>query len=117
MVYFSQLKNSKIYDLNKVKIGEFVDLIFVDGTDYAETTHLIFVDGSKYKKKIPLTYLKEFKEEKDGAKEVINLYLNSPIESIAPFFIKEKENLVGDILDKQVIDVNGVKLVRVNDVM
>lgn len=117
MVYFSQLKNSKIYDLNKVKIGEFVDLIFVDGTDYAETTHLIFVDESKYKKKIPLTYLKEFKEEKEGAKEVINLYLNSPIESIAPFFIKEKENLVGDILDKQVIDVNGVKLVRVNDVM
>ncbi len=31
--------------------------------------------------------------------------------------MKEKESLVGEILDKQVIDVNGVKVVRVNDII
>ena len=117
MVYFSQLKNSKIYDLNKVKVGELIDLIFVDGKEYAEITHLVYIDYNKYKKKIPLTYVEEFKEEKEGKKDIISIYLNSPIESVTAFFMKEKENLAGDILDKQVIDVNGVKLVRVNDIM
>ena len=117
MVYFSQLKDSNVYDSKKVKAGKLADLIFMDGTDYAEITHLIYIDENKYKKKMPLAYIQEFKEEKEGIKDVINIYLNSPIESVTPFFMKEKENLVGDILDKQVVDVNGIKLVRVNDIM
>lgn len=117
MVYFSQLKNNCVYDSKKVCAGKFIDLVFVDGTNYAEITYLIYEDENKYKKKIPWDFVKEFKEEKNGRKNQISIYLNSPIDEITPFFMKGKESLVGDILDKQVIDVNGVKVVRVNDVI
>lgn len=117
MVYFSQLKNNRVYDTKKVCVGKLVDLIFVDGTNYAEITCLIYQDENNYKKKIPWDYVKEFKEEKNSGKDQISIYLNSPIDDITPFFMKKKENLVGDILDKQVIDVNGVKVVRVNDIL
>lgn len=117
MVYFSQLKNKEVFDSNNVCIGKLIDLVFVDGTNYAEITHLIYQDESKYKKKIAWDFVKEFKERKNGKINEISIYLNSPVDEITPFFMKEKEILVGGILDKQVIDVNGVKVVRVNDVI
>lgn len=115
MVYYSQLKNSSIFDSKNLCIGRLIDMVFVDGKTYAEITHLIYQDENKYKKKIPWDFVMEFKEEK--REDRISVHLNSPMEEITPFFMKEKESLVGDILDKQVIDVNGVKVVRVNDII
>ena len=63
MVQFSQLKGSCVYDSEGACIGKLMDLVFVDGTVYAEITHLIYHDENKYKKKIPWTFVKEFKEE------------------------------------------------------
>lgn len=118
MVYFSQLKDSCVFDSDHVYVGKLIDLVFVDGLNYAEITHLIYQsEEDKYKKKIPWDYVKEFKEEKNGKREQIAVYLNLLIDEITPFFMKKKENLVGGILDKQVIDVNGVKVVRVNDIL
>ncbi len=117
MVYFSQLKNRRVFDSKKVYVGRLIDLVFVDGKNYAEITHLIYQDESKYKKKIAWDFVEEFKEEKKGKNSEISIYLNSPVDEITPFFMREKESLVGGILDKQVIDVNGVKVVRVNDVL
>ena len=115
MVHFTQLRNSKVYDSRENFLGKLTDLVFVDGTKYAEITHLIYEDENKYKKKVPWAFVKEF--EHDGTKNIINIYLNSPVDAITQFFMKEKEVLVGDILDKQVIDVDGIKLVRINDVI
>lgn len=117
MVYFSELKNNCVYDSANTCLGNLIDLVFVDGTNYAEITHIIFQDESKYKKKIPWSFVKEFKNEGDGKKHKISICLNSRSEEITPFFMKDKEVIVGDILDKQVIDINGVKVVRVNDVI
>jgi len=117
MVYFSQLKNSCVFDSKNVCIGKLIDLVFVDGTNYAEITHLIYQDESRYKKKISWDFVEEFKEDEKGKNGKISIYLNLPIEEVTPFFMKEKEVIVGDILDKQVIDVSGVKVVRVNDVI
>ncbi|MFH1642380.1 MAG: CBS domain-containing protein [Nanoarchaeota archaeon] len=115
MVYYSQLKNNCVYDSKNVCVGRLSDLVFVDGKNYAEITHLIYRDEDKYKKKIPWDYVQEFKEGKDISK--ISIFLNTPDDQITPFFMKKKESLVGGILDKQVIDVNGVKIVRVNDII
>ena len=117
MVYFTQLGQSKLFDSKGNEIGRLIDLVFVDGTKYAEITHTIYEDENKYKKKIPWTFVKEFKQETDEKSSKISIHLNSPIDAVTQFFMKEKEVLVGDILDKQVIDVDGVKLVRINDII
>lgn len=117
MVHFTQLRNSKVYDLKGNLLGKLTDLVFVDGSKYAEITHLIYADENKYRKKVPWAFVKEFKQEHDGTKNIISVHLNSPVDAITQFFMREKEVLVGDILDKQVIDVDGVKLVRINDVI
>ena len=117
MVHFTELRNSKVYDLKKNPLGKLTDLVFVDGAKYAEITHLIYEDENKYKKKIPWAFVKEFMQDHERAKNIISVHLNSPVDGITQFFMKEKEVVVGDILDKQVIDVDGVKLVRINDII
>jgi len=113
MVYFSQLKNQCVFDTKNVCIGKLIDLVFTDGKDYAEISYLIYIDEDKNKKKVSWDYVKEFKENKDS----ININLNEPEDDLSLQFPKKKEARVADILDKQVIDVNGVKVVRVNDLI
>jgi len=117
MVHFTELKGNKVYDLKGNCLGRLADLVFLDGTKYAEITHLIYEDENKYRKKIPWAFVKEFMQDNKGNKNFISIHLNSPVDAITQFFMKEREVLVGDILDKQVIDVDGVKIVRVNDVI
>ncbi len=115
MVYFSQLKNRCIFDSKNVCIGKLIDLVFVDGKDYAEITHLIYIDEDNNKKKVSWDYIKQFKEE--GKKDLISINLNDEEDDLSLEFPKKKESRVADILDKQVIDVNGVKVVRINDII
>ena len=118
MVYYTQLKHSKLFDSKDKLLGKLTDLVFIDGLKYAEIIHLIYEDEGKYRKKIPWAFVKEFKQaEQSGKDQMISIHLNSPIDAITQFFVKDNEALVGDILDKQVIDVDGVKLVRINDVI
>ncbi len=117
MVYFSQIKEKPIFDANNKNIGILKDLVFIDGEKYAEITNLVYLDEHKYRKKIPWNLVKELKSEANGLNTKIEIKLNTPVESIAPFFEKEDETLVGNIMDKQLIDVDGFKLVRVNDIV
>ncbi len=115
MVYFSDLKKRRVYDSNKKLMGSLYDLVFGDGEEYAEITHLIYTGSDKYKRKIPFRHVNEFKSMKSDQDLVINL--DQPVEKIVHFFPREEDMLVGNILDKQVVDVNGAKIVRVNDVL
>jgi len=117
MVYFSQLTNRCIFDNNNECLGKLIDLVFLDGKNYAQITYLVYRDENNYKKKIAWSFVKEFKEGTNEKDDKLCIYLNSSIDEVTPFFLKQKESLVGDILDKQVIDVNGVKVVRVNDLI
>lgn len=117
MVYYSELKGRPVYDSNKKKLGVLSDLVFVDGLEYAEVTHLLYSDEEKYNRKIRFSLVEEFKEEKNRRKGEIVIKLSQPAEKINPFFLKNEELLVGEIVDKQVVDVSGAKIVRVNDVL
>ena len=66
MVYFSQLKDSNVYDSKKVKAGKLADLIFLDGTDYAEITHLVYIDENKYKEEDLEKSLQNIEDNKRG---------------------------------------------------
>ncbi|MFC2162102.1 magnesium transporter [Candidatus Altiarchaeota archaeon] len=115
MVYFGELKGRSIYDSNQKMLGQLSDLVFVDGNEYAEITHLIYTGQDKYRRKIPFRHVKEFKGAESGKSLVANL--DSPGEKIIHLFPREEDLIVDDILDKQVVDVNGAKIVRVNDVV
>ncbi|RLD16355.1 MAG: hypothetical protein DRI22_01350 [Caldiserica bacterium] len=117
MVYFSELQRKAVYDSKGRQIGQLKDLVFVDGTRYAEVTHLVYCGEDNYPKKIPFGLVSEFKEQREKGKRELTIKLDISLEKLNPFFIKESDLLVGDILDKQVVDVNGVKIVRVNDVL
>lgn len=117
MVHFNEIKRNPVFDVDNKNIGTLRDLVFIDGEKYAEITHLIYLDEHKYIKKIPWDLVKELKSEKNGIIPKISIILNTPSEKITPFFEKEKEILVGNILDKQLIDVDGFKVIRVNDVV
>ncbi|MBI5388876.1 magnesium transporter [Candidatus Woesearchaeota archaeon] len=121
MAYFSELKNAKVYDASGKEMGVLVDLVFVDGTSYGEITHLVFRDLDNYKKKVTWAYVKELKGDEQSTvlknNNSIQIHLNVRSREMVHFFIGERDMLVGDMLDKQVIDVNGVKVVRVNDVV
>jgi sporulation protein YlmC with PRC-barrel domain len=117
MVYFGQLKGKPVYDSDGRSIGTLVDLAFNDGEKYAEICHLIYSSRNKYRKKIPWRFVKEIKDNPKTSTLDANVHLNAPEGELNPTFEQEKELLVSKLVDKQIIDVDGLKVVRVNDVL
>ena len=116
MVYFSQIKGRPVYDSEEKNIGSIVDLVFVDGEKYAEISHLVYF-SRKYRKKVPWRFVKEIKDNPGTATLDADIYLNVPEAELNPTFEGEREFLVSRLVDKQIIDVDGLKVVRVNDVL
>jgi magnesium transporter len=117
LVYFSQMKGRPVYDSSGKGIGSLVDMIFVDGEKYAEISHLVYLSRNKYRKKIPWRFVKEIKDNPQTSTLDADIYLNAPEAELNPTFEAEKEFLVSKLVDKQIIDVDGLKVVRVNDVL
>ncbi|MFH1788262.1 MAG: CBS domain-containing protein [Candidatus Altiarchaeota archaeon] len=117
MVYFSDLKGRTVFDSHKKKVGSLIDFVFVDGEEYAEVTHIVCVFEDNSKRKIRFSAVDELKGGKKIGKENIVVNLNVPQEKLTCFFLKENDLIVGNIIDKQVVDVDGAKIVRVNDVI
>lgn len=112
MVDFSELKNKPVIDAGGKQTGVLKDLVFIDGEDYAEISHLIYCSEDKYQKKISWRFVKELKKDKD-----IIIELNEPLSNLHTTFVQGDEFLVGNLVDKQIVDLNGLKVVRVNDVV
>ncbi len=117
MVYFSQLKNSVILDPHNKEVGKLKDLVFVDGKDNAEVTHLIYANAEGVAQKMRVSRVEEFKGDKSSPEGPIVIKLNTKIADIQPFFVKEEDLRVSSLLDKQVVDIHGMKVVRINDVL
>ena len=117
MVYFSDLQKKPVLDKSENKIGTFQDIVFIDGEEFAEVTHLIYKSDDGYQKKIPWELVEELKEEQIGRKLKIEVIVDRDEEEINPAFVRGNELILGDILDKQLVDIDGVKVVRVNDII
>ena len=113
MVEFSELRNKTIYDKDGKDIGILKDLVFMDGKEYAEISHIIYLSDDKYRKKVSFRLIRELKTEDKG----LAIYLNEAIKDIDPVLEQGTEFLVGDLIDKQIVDVHGMKVVRVNEVI
>ncbi|MGH9968179.1 MAG: magnesium transporter MgtE N-terminal domain-containing protein [Pyrinomonadaceae bacterium] len=109
MLYLSQVLSRPIRDLEGERVATIKDLIVRLGEDdHPPVAGLV----ARYRRRdffLPRWRITEFNEE--GAR------LNSDILDLRPFMRREGEVLLArDVLDKQLIDVDGKRVVRVNDV-
>ncbi len=109
MLYVSQIINRPIFDIRKEKIAVINDVIVRYGDDeHPPVIGLI----ARYRRRNFFMSSREFTDlGTHGAT------MTSAILDLTPFIRREGEVLLGkDVLDNQLIDVDGKRVVRVNDV-
>jgi magnesium transporter len=109
MLYLSQVLGRPVRDLEGERVATIKDVIVRLGEDdHPPVTGLV----ARYRRRdffLPRWRIAEFNER--GAQ------LNADILDLRPFARRESEVLLArDVLDKQLIDVDGKRVVRVNDV-
>lgn len=104
MLYFSELQNKKVFTEDKIEIGKLQDFIFLV-SENPLITKIVVKDKNDQKLIISLEYLIKINNNIIVEKD----YLNSSLEENELYLVK-------NLLDKQIIDLKGNKVVRVNDV-
>lgn len=104
--FVSYILNAPVYDQNDIYLGKVIDIIVTSDE------HLPQVEGIKLKnrkniKEIAFKNMGIFKDNK-GYKVIVENYYEYKRE-------KNYYSLSNDILDKQIVDINGKRVVRVND--
>ena len=116
MVYFTQLLNRPVMDKEGKHIGKLTDLTFTDGEKYAEVTHL-FVCENDQCKKISWEYIRELIDMTAAKKVDVDIVLTKKVDVIKWEQIEGSELLVSNLLDRQIVDITGLKVVRANDIV
>ncbi|MFA5770406.1 MAG: CBS domain-containing protein [Patescibacteria group bacterium] len=104
MLYFSEIVNKKVYTEDNIYIGYLEDLIFLVAENPI-VTKIVIRDKTKQRLIISTDYLQK-----------INKYLTVEKEFLVTYLEENELYLVKNLLDKQIIDLKGDKIVRVNDV-
>jgi CBS domain-containing protein/sporulation protein YlmC with PRC-barrel domain len=108
VTYFSQVYGIPVYDDSGYKIGRLKDLVFKDGKELAEITHFV-LEINKKKLKFPWKFVASVSHD---------IHLNALKEKILCVEANESDFLANEMLmDRQLVDTNGLKVVRVNDVL
>ncbi len=108
VTYFSEICGKPVYDDKGYKIGLLKDLVFKDGEELAEITHFVLgINGKKLK--FPWKFVASVSQD---------VHLNALKEKILCTETNETDFLANEMLmDRQLVDTNGLKVVRVNDVL
>lgn len=109
MLYVSQILNRPVFDARSEKIAVIKDVLVRYGDEeYPPVIGLV----ARYRRRNFFMPSRDFTElGLNGAR------MNSAILDLTPFIRREGEVLLGkDVLDNQLIDVDGKRVVRVNDV-
>ncbi|MDO5851060.1 MAG: CBS domain-containing protein [Methanobacteriaceae archaeon] len=106
-MYLTEFIKKPIYDKNNKKVGKIKDII-CSQKKYPRIEALKIKISPKKSKIIPLNQLKIEKDK---------IELNSLIEYIKEYTIDKKDiNISENILDRQIVDIEGKKIRRVNDI-
>lgn len=104
MIYFSEIKNKQVFTEDGIRVGKLYDLIFL-ATDKPNVTKLVVDSSSDAPLIIPIEYVVKIRERIVLSKK----YQKSELGENELFVEK-------NLLDKQIIDIKGSKIVRVNDI-
>lgn len=113
MVYYSELLGKPILDKSNKKIGKVRDFCFVDRARYAIVSGIVF-DLNGLKKMIPWENILEIGDKPEDPFP-IGIYLNKEINSLK--FHDPCGSMMRDIIDKQLMDIDGARVIRVNDIL
>jgi len=104
MIYFSQILNKKVLTEDEVEVGRLDDLIFLS-KETPIVTKLV-IKTKKEKINVPIDFLIKINKQ---------IYIRKNFETIS---LSDNElYILRNLLDKQIIDISGSKVVRVNDVV
>ena len=107
-MYLTELLAKHVYDKNNKKYGKIKDVVISPDKKYP-TIEAIKVKANKEYYFIPSSYIKEITSNR--------IQLSSPLEDIKQYPKQDSIiKLSRDILDRQVVDMEGSKIRRVNDV-
>jgi len=107
MLYLSQAIGRPVMDRNGDSIGRVADLLVAVGDRYPPVTGLV-VETDRRRIFLPWTSVEHL--DANGAR------LSTPTIDIDKFQQRPNEILLkGDLMDKQIVDIDGRKVVRVND--
>ena len=115
--YLSQITGCKIYDVNGTRLGKVIDVIVTTiqhGQSHEEAFRPIVV-GLKTKINGVIQFL-NFEFIKIESTKSGFSFICSKVELLPESTIERSLPLVKNILDRQIVDINGRKLVRVNDI-
>ena len=109
MLYLSQITGKPVVDASGEKIGTVSDLAISTGEVFPRITSLAFQGPGRVPFMISWRkYVKEFNEE--------GITLGVDSHDIRFSYLQPDEVLLArDLLDKQIVDTQGLKVVRVND--
>jgi CBS domain-containing protein/sporulation protein YlmC with PRC-barrel domain len=108
--FFSQLQGRKIVDKEGNAVGKLTDLSLMPGETLLEISRIVYTSNILGEKVIlPLSSVSSINGD---------IRLDLARDEIPPGKLSEKELLVTEtILDRQIVDIDGLKVVRVNDVL
>jgi len=110
MIFYSQMIGREILDHKGDRVGKLKDFIADFSKKLPIITHLVFKDRDGKTKKISRKYLESL--------EKVGIFLNDTKDKIETPETEETDMLLEDvILDQQVVDIDGLKLVRANDIV
>jgi len=115
--YLSQVIGSKIYDVNGAQVGNVLE-IYVNAHQENLTKEEVFRPafvGLKTKINGTVRCL-NYKHIKVSVDQKKISFRCSQLEDLEPSVLESSLPIVKNILDRQIVDINGRKLVRVNDV-
>ncbi|MEK7816916.1 MAG: PRC-barrel domain-containing protein, partial [Actinomycetota bacterium] len=105
--FLSKLLGQQVRDSRSQPVGVLEDIIVSLKRKYPSATKLVVKSGRK-KMLLPWELVRSFEESQT--------LLSLPAEELKEVEPAENEiSLAGDILDKQIVDTEGHKLIRVND--
>lgn len=107
-LFLSEILNAPVINQRGEEVGKLVDILVVPGNPFPQVSGLA-VRKKKKQTFIPLEYTDIFNKKFITIRELEGL----PFQPAPPeghIFIRDH------LLDKQIVDINGVKVVRVNDI-
>ena len=109
MLYLSQMLGNPVFDSNGEEIGRISDLAIQTGEVFPRITSLAFLGPSKTPFMVSWRkYVENYEDDK--------IVLNMPGYEIRFSYLQPDEILLArDLMNKQIVDTQGLKVVRVND--
>ena len=110
MIYLRQILGRPVFDDEGEQIGTISDLAIATGEVFPRVTSLAFTGPHK------TPFMISWRKYVSGFDEDGHLHLSVPSRDIRFSYLQPDEVLLSrDLLDKQIVDTQGMKVVRVND--